>query len=342
MTELKRVTKTINLEMSGDLRRFLLSAKQGDKATRRINANLFDDGKEYEIPTGTKVLINVKKPDGKRVYNTCQYSGSTVTIELTNQSLAAAGTAYCDIEIRTQDDNQIISSTSFTIEVEESMHSDGAIMSTNEFTALDEWKKDTENVNSAIKEAEKNRAIAETARGDAERTRNKNEGTRQQQESRRQEDTSQAIENAKTVTEAAEKSEKSCIEVTKRAESALENQEQLEATLNVAISIHKDVTQMQQSVEAIKNQVEEDKHEIDEVIKNSLLESAEKIFESVQDYFKRAEALYSSMYLDCDGETPYLRTVSPIYIDGATPQVRSKNIGVEFDGGTPISRLLVA
>lgn len=55
---------------------------------------------------------------------------------------------------------------------------------------------------------------------------------------------------------------------------------------------------------------------------------------------KQGEALYSSMYLDCDGETPYLRTVTPIFIDGATPQVRRANEGVDFDGGTPTSRQL--
>ena len=91
---------------------------------------------------------------------------------------------------------------------------------------------------------------------------------------------------------------------------------------------------------AAKKQVEQDKKDIDDTIQNSLLASAEKILESVQDYFNRAEALYSSMYLDCDGETPYLRTVTPIFIDGATPQVRRANEGVDFDGGTPTSRQL--
>ena len=97
---------------------------------------------------------------------------------------------------------------------------------------------------------------------------------------------------------------------------------------------------MQTVVEEAKKQVEQDKQEINDTIQNSLLASAEKILESVQDYFNRAEALYSSMYLDCDGETPHLRTVTPIFIDGATPQVRNVNEGVEFDGGTPTSRKL--
>ena len=120
----------------------------------------------------------------------------------------------------------------------------------------------------------------------------------------------------------------------------MQNQEQLEATLNAAVGIRQEVSQMQQAVEAAKQQVEQDKQEIDETIQNSLLASAEKILESVQDYFERAEALYSSMYLDCDGETPYLRSVTPVFIDGATPQIRSVNAGVEFDGGTPMSRQL--
>ena len=97
---------------------------------------------------------------------------------------------------------------------------------------------------------------------------------------------------------------------------------------------------MQSAVEAAKEQVEQDKKDIDDTIQNSLLASTEKILESVQDYFNRAEALYSSMYLDCDGETPYLRTVTPIFIDGATPQVRRANEGVDFDGGMPTSRQL--
>ena len=97
---------------------------------------------------------------------------------------------------------------------------------------------------------------------------------------------------------------------------------------------------MTDAVRAAQEQVEQDKQEIDDTIQNSLLASANEIIASVKSYFERAEALYSSMYLDCDGETLYLRTVTPIFIDGATPQVRNVNEGVDFDGGTPTSRLL--
>lgn len=351
MAALTKLTTNINLEMSGDTKRYLVSAKQGDKATRFIVARLLNNGEPYTIPTGARVVINIAKPDGKHVYNTCSYSGSDVTVELTNQALAASGTAYCDIEIRTSDDSQIITSASFTMEIEKSQRSEDAILSANEFTELEDriagHIKNIDDTDAAVKQAEAERVKAENARVDAENkraaaetVRQQNENTRIQQEQERQQNTSQAVKNADAATAAAQKATKDCEQVTDRAESALQNQEQLEATLNTATQIRQEVSQMQSAVIEAQKQVEQDKQEIDDTIQNSLLASAEKILESVQDYFNRAEALYSSMYLDCDGETPYLRTVTPIFIDGATPQVRNANEGVDFDGGTPTSRLL--
>ena len=339
MAALTKLTTNINLEMSGDTKRYLVSAKQGDKATRFIVAKLLNNGEPYTIPTGSRAVINIAKPDGKHVYNTCTYSGSDVTVELTNQALAASGTAYCDIEIRTSDDSQIITSASFTMEIEKSQRDENAILSSNEFTELENRIKGhietIENTDAAVKKAESARVTAENARVKAESERAAAEKSRQENEN-----TSQAVKNAEDATAATKQATKDCKEVTDRAEDALQNQEQLEATLNTATQIRQEVSQMQSAVEEAKEQVEQDKKDIDDTIQNSLLASAEKILESVQDYFNRAEALYSSMYLDCDGETPYLRTVTPIFIDGATPQVRRANEGVDFDGGTPTSRQL--
>lgn len=337
MAALTKLTTNINLEMSGDTKRYLVSAKQGDKATRFIIARLLNNGEPYTIPTGARAVINITKPDGKHVYNTCSYSGSDVTVELTNQALATSGTAYCDIEIRTSDDSQVITSASFTIEIEPSQRNDNAILSANEFTELENRVKghieSIDSTNEAVKKAEQ-------ARANAENNRQQNENTRIQQEQQRKQDTSQAVKNTNDATDESKRATTACKEVTERAEDALQNQEQLEATLNTATQIRQDVSQMQTAVAEAKKQVEQDKKDIDDTIQNSLLASAEKILESVQDYFNRAEALYSSMYLDCDGETPYLRTVTPVFIDGATPQVRNANEGVDFDGGTPTSRQL--
>ena len=231
------------------------------------------------------------------------------------------------------------------------MRSDDAILSANEFTELEDriagHIKNINDTEAAVKRAEAARVIAENERVAAENgrvtdenIRNKNEDIRISQENSRQKDTAQAVKNAQDATAAAGKVTKECIEVTERAEDALQNQEQLEATLNTAVQIRQDVSGMQSAVAAAKEQVERDKAEIEDTIQNSLLASAEQILDSVKSYFERAEALYQSMYFECDGETPSLRAMSPIFIDGATPAVRNMDIGVDFDGGTPMSRLL--
>lgn len=351
MENLKKHVTKINVEMSGDTKRYLVSAKQGDKSTRHVIATLLNDGALYEIPKEARVIANIEKPDGKHVYNDCEFSGAVVTLVLTNQILAVAGTAFCDIEVRTPDNEQVITSASFTIEIEKTQRDANAIESSNEVTGLEKWINEhitqIDNTNKSVTDAEnkrvaqeKERVSNEKERIKAEKTRQENENTRIQQEKQRQQDTSQAVKNAEDATTATKQATKDCEEVTDRAEDALQNQEQLEATLNTATQIRQEVSQMQSAVEAAKKQVEQDKKDIDDTIQNSLLASAEKILESVQDYFNRAEALYSSMYLDCDGETPYLRTVTPVFIDGATPQIRNANMGVDFDGGTPTSRQL--
>lgn len=351
MENLKKHVTKINVEMSGDTKRYLVSAKQGDKSTRHVIATLLNDGALYEIPEEARVIANIEKPDGKHVYNDCEFSGAIVTLVLTNQILAVAGTAFCDIEVRTPDNEQVITSASFTIEIEKTQRNDAAIKSSNEVTGLEKWINEhiaqIDNTNSGVTDAEnkraaqeKERVLNEKERIEAEKTRQENENIRIQQEKQRQQDTTQVVKNAEDATAATKQATKDCKEATDRAGDALQNQEQLEATLNTATQIRQEVSQMQSAVEAAKKQVEQDKKDIDDTIQNSLLASAEKILESVQGYFKRAEALYSSMYLDCDGETPYMRTVTPIFIDGATPQVRNENEGVDFDGGTPTSRQL--
>lgn len=89
------------------------------------------------------------------------------------------------------------------------------------------------------------------------------------------------------------------------------------------------------------DQVASDKQEIDETIKNSLLASSEEILAAMEDYFKRAEELYRSCTIVCDGETPTRRACTIIEIDCHTPERRATGYyGIDFDGQTPAIRLL--
>ena len=100
--------------------------------------------------------------------------------------------------------------------------------------------------------------------------------------------------------------------------------------------------QFRDETEVIRNAVASDKKEIDDIIKNSLLNESQKILDAVQDALKQIQDLSNSMYLECDGETPQLRIVTLVAIDCGTPQSRVHDHGIMFDGGTPINRKIAS
>ena len=94
---------------------------------------------------------------------------------------------------------------------------------------------------------------------------------------------------------------------------------------------------------ALRDEVASDKETIDQTIKESLLEKSEEILASMKDYYDRAQELYNSMYIDCDGETPQQRVVTIVSIDCGTPQSRLHDTnGILFNGGTPLNRQLAS
>lgn len=93
----------------------------------------------------------------------------------------------------------------------------------------------------------------------------------------------------------------------------------------------------------LRDEVASDKEVIDQTIKESLLEKSEEILAAIKGYYDRAQELYNSMYIDCDGETPQQRVVTIVSIDCGTPQSRLHDTnGILFDGGNPLNRQLAS
>lgn len=108
-----------------------------------------------------------------------------------------------------------------------------------------------------------------------------------------------------------------------------------------AITAAANAAQSASDAQGYKEDVSDLKDEIEDIIENSLLANSEQILNSVEDYFRRAEALYRSCTIVCDGEKPNKRVRTIIDIDCFTVARRlTEYTGVEFDGGTPAIRLL--
>lgn len=132
------ITK-ITVDMAGDVKRFAVKAKQYDRATRVIVVSLLWDEVPYVLDNADTVRCNVHKPDGTIAIiegDNIAVSGNTVTITLPGTALTAAGRAWADIEIETQDESQQVSCQCFEIDIAKSPVDDDSIISTNEFSAM--------------------------------------------------------------------------------------------------------------------------------------------------------------------------------------------------------------
>lgn len=210
-------------------------AKQGDERSRFLQVTITSCGDKITPDDGSEVIFRAVKPDGTSIYNPAtKNEDGTVTLELTDQTLAVDGKVVADLSIMS---DGVASTLSFAIQVEKAPLGKN-IPSENEFIVLVEaTKKATEataGANAAAKkatdaataadtarqaadEAEKKRAAAETqrakdekTRADAEASRNTAESARSTAEAardaaekKREQDFANAIKESQTATGAA-------------------------------------------------------------------------------------------------------------------------------------------
>ena len=168
---LEKVIQRIEIEMSGGTKQYMVSAKQGDRATRYVETVLLDHGEPYTIPAGSSVTAFIRKPDRHRVYTPCEFTDNVVMVELDSQALAAAGTALCEVEVKSSDLMQVVTSVTFEIEIEAKVKDEDAIVSGDELSIFDKTMKQYADQETKRVNTEEARAKAEAGRVDAEEDR---------------------------------------------------------------------------------------------------------------------------------------------------------------------------
>lgn len=170
---LGKVIQRIEIEMSGGTKQYMVSAKQGDRATRYVETVLLNHGKPYTIPAGSSVTAFIRKPDRHRVYTPCEFTDNVVMVELDSQALAAAGTALCEVEVKSSDLMQVVTSVTFEIEIEAKVKDEDAIVSGDELSIFDKTMKQYADQETKRVKAEEARVSAESDRVTAEQERQK-------------------------------------------------------------------------------------------------------------------------------------------------------------------------
>lgn len=148
--------REITLNLSGRNEYKYITAKQGDNESRYITVTLECDRNTLYMPEeGVTAVFRCIKPDGHSCLNPATLNqDGTVTVELSNQVLAVAGTVRADISLIKGD--AVLSAANFFIHVEEAPLSADTTVSSDEFGLLNEMIKDARDAADAAYEALEN------------------------------------------------------------------------------------------------------------------------------------------------------------------------------------------
>lgn len=128
-------TKIIKLDINKNLYDILV-AKQGDTKSRFLLFNLLDGSIPFSLENRS-VRVYAIKPDGTEVFNDLIITDAAkgyCILELTTQMLAVAGTVK--LELMVMEGDKKLTSNIFYMDVKESINSEKAVVSTNEFGTL--------------------------------------------------------------------------------------------------------------------------------------------------------------------------------------------------------------
>ncbi len=165
-----QLTHSIALDFGRDTLPITIFAKQYDKESRFVEIVPLECGKDYTLESGVTARLQLTKPDGHTVLKTATIANGVIKVELTEQTLAVAGTAVAEIGL--YKGNSLLSSQIFYIEIKRAAYNPDAPASSDEYPALIDalGKVETSvgSANSAAAAANVAATKAETAAGGAD------------------------------------------------------------------------------------------------------------------------------------------------------------------------------
>ncbi len=138
-------TQEIVLDVSCLARYKYIHAKQDDNATRFLKVTLMENGEQLMPASGDTAYFRAIKPDRTGIYNPATINqDGTITVELTQQTLAVKGIVAADVMLMNGD--AILGSGTFFIQVEACPLGDASVESSNEFIVLQDLIANVEEI----------------------------------------------------------------------------------------------------------------------------------------------------------------------------------------------------
>lgn len=135
---MEHIIHNLSLNMQSSISQVSLSVKKGD-TMRKLCITLTENGTVYRIAEGCEAVLSAKKESGWILYNNCtiDYENNIIVYEFTHGTAIMPGKMDCEIKLYDANKN-LITSPQFSIIVNNSVHEDGEVEDSNEFTELTE------------------------------------------------------------------------------------------------------------------------------------------------------------------------------------------------------------
>lgn len=201
---------------------------QYDKDTRHVIVTCMEYGKIVKIDKSTiEARVKWAKPDGNPVFNDeIINDDGTITIQCTEQMLAAHGYAYAEIMLLEKSTEKVLHTMPFKAVIQKAVFSNDTVTSSYEFDALN---------NALIKVKEAEKIIAKFPEWEqAENNRKQAEIEREIAEAKREKDTADAIANTNAATDNAIHAANTAIAAASNANVAADRADTSAANANMA------------------------------------------------------------------------------------------------------------
>lgn len=173
---MNKIITHLDLDLASSNEYKIINAQQLDNNTRRLEVNLFHEGKIYDISNVTRIELQGCRGDGLVIKTKLSHNGNTIIVDFDDTILGAKG--LCKLKIALYNSGELLSSFPFIIRVDENVYDENGVIASPVYSKLDEALKKVDTVQAAEdtrKEEELKRVSAESVHETSETERVKAE-----------------------------------------------------------------------------------------------------------------------------------------------------------------------
>lgn len=163
---MNKIISHLDLDLASSNEYKIINAQQLDNNTRRLEVNLFHEGKIYDISNVTKIELQGYRGDKETIKTPLLHNGNTVIIDFDNTILGAKG--LCKLKIALYNSGELLSSFPFIIRVDENVYDENGVIASPAYSELDEALKKVD----AVQEEESSVSSENEQRNSGERKSN--------------------------------------------------------------------------------------------------------------------------------------------------------------------------